>query len=41
MESPSKVAFYSEMFDEIKINALSPNESLDLIRSYIKEYEDD
>ncbi|SFD26830.1 helix-turn-helix domain-containing protein [Streptomyces aidingensis] len=38
IESPTRVSFYSEMFDEVKINALSPEGSLRLIRRYLKDY---
>jgi transcriptional regulator with XRE-family HTH domain len=39
IETPTRVMFYSEMFDEVKINALSPDDSLDLLRLYIKDCE--
>lgn len=39
--NPQKVAFYSEMFDVARTEALPPDESLEVIRQYAKEYEND
>lgn len=41
VENPSRVAVYCEMFDKARANALSDEASADLIRRYIKEYEND
>jgi hypothetical protein len=39
IENPARVAFYSEMYDAVKIAALPPDDSLKLISRYVKEYE--
>lgn len=41
IENPARVSFYSEIFDQAKEAALSQGDSLDLIRQYQKEYEND
>ncbi|SFD26165.1 hypothetical protein SAMN05421773_11233 [Streptomyces aidingensis] len=41
VESPPRVSFYNELFDEARQKALPPNDSLDIIRRYIKEYDNE
>jgi hypothetical protein len=41
VESPARAGAYCEMFDQARVNALSAEDSMELIRRYIKEYEND
>jgi transcriptional regulator with XRE-family HTH domain len=41
IESPARVTFYGELFDEVRHKALSSDDSLDVIRRYIEEYKND
>ncbi len=40
-ESPKKILELTQMFDIARSKALPQSETLDLIRAYLKEYEDE